>query len=171
MALPYNEKEGEWGKEAERYVLQLLRERGLDASMPELSFTNSADYARYEHDLSIADEEDPNKTMIAEVKRRRKQFNTHLNYPHPTVIVDACSTYNSKVRKPFMYFIVDENLTSVFAVPGQSRKHWGKVHLFNDRKKEKEFYYTCSIEQCLSFDNAFYLVKAFLSSKKPNVST
>lgn len=165
MALKYNKEEGEWGKQAERKVLAGLTARGLDAVMPELQFDDKADYAKYEHDIIVRDKEDLNKSVIVESKRRRVKFTTHLDYPYPTVIVDACSTFDLKIRKPFMYFIVSENLNGVLAVPVLSFKHWEKTSKFNNRKDADEWYYECPIKHGISFDNAVAFINFQIQTK------
>jgi len=162
MGLPHDKEQGEWGKEAEREVLKSLLSRGFDAVMPELHFENKSDYAKYEHDIEVRDKLDPNKRVIVEVKRRNLRFKNQTNFPYPTAVVDARSTFDSKLRKPLIYVMVNKDLNGIFAVPVLSKKFWTQDYLLNREKGEHEWYYVCPIAHCISYDNAIALVELLL---------
>jgi Holliday junction resolvase-like predicted endonuclease len=86
MSLPYNKERGEWGKEAERIVTEKLRQRGLDAVMPERQFENRADYAKYETDIIVRAISNPEIQVSVEVKRRSEQFKSYSDFLIPQLL-------------------------------------------------------------------------------------
>lgn len=169
MALPYNEEQGERGKEAEIRMLAWLRFDGLDAIRPQYKPApgdSRKGYAEYEHDIFVRSKLDPSIRVIVEVKRRGLSFESISDIRYSTVIVDVVSTFTAKVEKPLIYLIVSEDLRAAFGVPVATESSWKQECRTNSKKEAKENYLFCPKSKCISFEESVEYIEYALAAKE-----
>jgi len=99
------------------------------------TFDKRADYA---------DDGDLGVLMRVEVKRRDLSFTGTNDYPYPTAIVDACPNFDKKHPKPWLYILLNSEMSAALVVNvGVTQKYWVKQELFDGRNHVKQPFYVC----------------------------
>jgi hypothetical protein len=95
----------------------------------------------------FADDGDLEILQRVEVKRRRSlTFTSREDFPHPTLIVDACHCYDRARPKPYAYIILNREMTTAFVVDCRTtRPHWAKVTKHDRFKNRERHFYECPI--------------------------
>jgi hypothetical protein len=82
-----------------------------------------------------------------EVKRRSLPFTNKADYPYPTVIVDACPSFDKKRPRPYAYVLLNETMTAALVVDvGRTRHSWTRADLLDGRNNFRQPFYVCPLD-------------------------
>lgn len=126
----------------ERAAAWLIRERRvpvlIQPTYEAATFGERADYAD-DGDLAIL--------LRVEIKRRSLTFTGKADFPHETIIVDACPNFDKKRPRPFGYLLLNEAMDVGFWVDVErTHRSWKRLDLPDQRNGVRQPFYVCALD-------------------------
>lgn len=167
MGTTFEPTRAEFGKEAEYKVCNRLNEASakryggrLIAVIPDKIIKTNKD-ARGQYDLEVFLEDYPEIRLINEVKRRSEKyhFTKADDFPYSTVQIDSKSTFDNKLKTPYLYTIVNWDLQAAFSFSvDSSRSKWTERRYYHEAKGQWDDGYDCPKSEGLTFEDSFELM-------------
>lgn len=141
--------------ESHRYVLRMayeLTRKGHDVLIPGLRVRPDVSQREAYRDGGDLRVKYGDQWRTVEVKHRKNiEFSSVHDYPYERVIVDACTSYDSKNPPPLMYVIINPAATACLLIDDKTRPLWQRVKKsLKDRAGgtyQRDFY-TCPVSAC-----------------------
>lgn len=143
-------------------VAEYLRQFGLEANVPELNIRKSIKDINEYRDL----EDIECYGRIIEVKSRRVDFNSPIDFPYKTIFIDTVNSWNNKTRKPDAYICVSVNTEKMITLPTRNTfQYWTKSKRFDRVRKIKEEFYECVKELWFPIEDLIGALKSEIDKK------